>query len=126
MNSIVDKTVTRFDAAGDEQQEEVRNRTDAFRSLYAFLSKVIPFGDSKLEKLHAYIRFLQTKLGDRPGGGRLNLDEDVVLRFYRLQKISEGSIVLEKGKPGGLKGPSDVGRAGSKTNRFSYPASSMC
>lgn len=42
-------------------------------------------------------------------GGRLNLDEDVKLKYYRLQKISEGSIRLETGKPGGLRGPSDVG-----------------
>jgi type I restriction enzyme R subunit len=109
MNSIIDKAVGRFEEAGEEQQEEVRDRTDAFRRLYSFLSQVIPFGDSKLEKLDAYIRFLETKLPERLSGGRLNLDDDVKLKYYRLQKISEGSIVLESGKPGGLKGPSDVG-----------------
>jgi type I restriction enzyme R subunit len=109
MNSIIDKAVTRFEQADQEQQDEVRDRIDAFRRLYGFLSQVIPFGDSKLEKLDAYIRFLQTKLPERLGGGRLNLDDDVKLRYYRLQKISEGSIVLETGKAGGLKGPSDVG-----------------
>ena len=34
----------------------------AFRNLYSFLSQVIPFQDSDLEKLYSYVRFLLTKL----------------------------------------------------------------
>jgi len=33
----------------------------------------------------------------------------VALKYYRLQKISEGSIVLEKGKGGEVTGPTAVG-----------------
>ncbi len=109
MNSIVDKGVGRFAEATDDGQEELRNRLEAFRRLYSFLSQVIPFGDSKLEKFDAYLRFLETKLPVREGTGRLDLDDDVRLKFYRLQKISEGRIPLEPGTPGTLKGPSDVG-----------------
>jgi type I restriction enzyme R subunit len=109
MNSIVDKAVGRFQEAGEDGKEELRNRLEAFRRLYSFLSQVIPFGDSKLEKFDAYLRFLETKLPVRPGTGRLDLDDDVRLKYYRLQKISEGRIALELGTPGTLKGPSDVG-----------------
>jgi type I restriction enzyme R subunit len=109
MNSIVDKAVGRFADATEDGKEELRNRLESFRRLYSFLSQVIPFGDSKLEKFDAYLRFLETKLPVREGTGRLNLDDDVRLKFYRLQKISEGSIALERGTPGTLKGPSDVG-----------------
>ena len=109
MNSIVDKAVGRFAEATEDRQEELRNRLEAFRRLYSFLSQVIPFGDSKLEKFDAYLRFLETKLPPREGTGRLDLDDDVKLKFYRLQKISEGSIALEPATPGTLKGPSDVG-----------------
>jgi type I restriction enzyme R subunit len=109
MHSIADKAVGRFLEASGDGQEEFRNRLDAFRRLYSFLSQVIPFGDSKLEKFDAYLRFLETKFPVREGTGRLNLDDDVKLKFYRLQKISEGRIALEPGTPGALKGPSDVG-----------------
>ena len=109
MNSIIDKAVGRFTDATEDGQEELRNRLEAFRRLYSFLSQVIPFGDSKLEKFDAYLRFLETKLPVRAGTGRLDLDDDVKLKFYRLQKISEGSIALEQGTPGTMKGPSDVG-----------------
>ena len=62
MNSIVDKAVGRFGNADDKAREELRNRLDAFRRLYSFLSQVIPFGDSKLEKFDAYLRFFEKKL----------------------------------------------------------------
>ena len=109
MNSIVDKAVGRFADASEDGKEELRNRLEAFRRLYSFLSQVIPFGDSKLEKFDAYLRFLETKLPVRPGTGHLDLDDDVRLKFYRLQKIGEGRIALQSGTPGALKGPSDVG-----------------
>jgi type I restriction enzyme, R subunit len=57
MNSIIDKAVGRFEGASEDDREEVRNRVDAFRRLYSFLSQVIPFGDSKLEKFDAYLSF---------------------------------------------------------------------
>jgi type I restriction enzyme, R subunit len=37
------------------------------------------------------------------------LDKDVRLKYYRLQKISEGRIVLEAGTGGSLSAPSEVG-----------------
>lgn len=109
MNSIVDKAVGRFGDANEDAREELRNRLDAFRRLYSFLSQVIPFGDSKLEKFDAYLRFFEKKLPVREGTGHLDLDDNVKLKFYRLQKISEGRIALQPGTPGTLKGPSDVG-----------------
>ena len=91
----------------EDGREELRYRLEAFRRLYSFLSQVIPFGDSKLEKLDAYLRFLETKLPVREGAGRLYLDDDVKLKFYRLQKISEGSIAAAgRGQKGGNAGAS--------------------
>ena len=39
----------------------------------------------------------------------MRLDDDVALKYYRLQKISEASIVLEGGQSGEMKGPTAVG-----------------
>ena len=38
-----------------------------------------------------------------------DFDEDIQLKYYRLQKISEGRISLDEGKTGELKGPTAVG-----------------
>ena len=77
--------------------------------MYAFLSQVIPYQDSDLEQLYTYLRFLLTKLPRRETDPAYHLDDEVELQYYRLQKISEGQIDLNKGEGQPLKGPTDVG-----------------
>lgn len=125
MNAILDPAVTRFKAlrdelraslpeaeweqAKEEAQEAFRAKLYAFRSLYAFLSQVIPYQDSDLEKLYTYARFLIAKLPRRGAGPRYHFEDDVALKFYRLQKISEGAIPLQAGAGGEVKGPTALG-----------------
>jgi type I restriction enzyme R subunit len=106
--SIVDKAVPRFEALLPEQREDFRAKVAAFRSLYGFLSQVIPFQDTDLEKLYTYLRFLEIRL-PQSGSPVYDFDDDVQLRYYRLQKISEGRIALEEGRTGELKGPTEIG-----------------
>ena len=109
MNACLDPAVGRFNALDEGSREEFRETLTAFRNLYSFLAQVIPFQDSDLEKLYSYVRFLLTKLprGDR--GPVYQFDGDVALKFYRLQKIGEGSIDLEAGKAEPIPGPTSVG-----------------
>lgn len=66
---------------------------------------------SELEKLYAFVRSLIAKLPP-PGDGRaLSLDDDVALRYFRLQQMSEGSIDLGEGDTYPLKGPTHTGTA---------------
>ncbi len=81
----------------------------AFRNLYSFLSQVIPYQDSDLEKLFTYLRHLGLKLPRRKNGPGYQFDEEVELDYYRLQKISEGSISLSEGYAKPLDGPREVG-----------------
>jgi hypothetical protein len=62
-----------------------------------------------LEKLYVFLRHLSAKLPRRRGGPAYQFDEDVRLEYYRLQKISEGSISLREGRATRLDGPSEVG-----------------
>ena len=52
----------------------------------------------------------------RDPGVSYDFDDEVALKFYRLQKISEGAIELQSGVGGDLKGPTAVGtgRGGDK------------
>jgi type I restriction enzyme R subunit len=109
MNGCIDPAVNRFKNLEEHARDEFRTTLVAYRNLYAFLSQIIPFQDSDLEKLYTYIRFLLTKLPKRSLGPALNLDDDVALKYYRLQKISDGSIALEKGKGGEARAPTEVG-----------------
>lgn len=109
MNACIDPAVNRFKELEEESREEFRKSLVAFRNLYSFMAQVIPFQDSDLEKLYSYIRFLLTKLprGDR--GPVYNFDDDVALKYYRLQKISEGTIPLAPGMEAPVSGPTAVG-----------------
>ena len=80
----------------------------AYKNLYAFLSQIIPFQDTDLEKLYSHLRFLLIKLPKRTGP-LYNFDDEVTLQYYRLQKISEGSIILDKGEEATISGPISVG-----------------
>lgn len=116
MNSIIDIAVDRFDQLHEEEQEEFKSTLLSFRSLYAFLSQIIPYQDSDLEKLYTYLRFLYTKLPKRQTG-KYELEDEVLLKYYRLQKISEGSIDLEVGEPEVLYGPTAVGTGSAKEDQ---------
>lgn len=112
MNAILDQTVARFvqlQNTAEEEAELWRGKLQAFRNLYSFLSQVIPYQDSDLEKLFTYLRHLALKLPKRKSGPGYQFDEEVELDYYRLQKISEGSISLNDGYAKALDGPREVG-----------------
>jgi len=109
MNACIDPAVGRYNELDEEVREEFRKTLVAYRNLYSFLSQVIPFQDSDLEKLYSYIRFLLAKLPRGDLGPVYNFDDDVALKYYRLQKISEGSINLEVGKAETVSGPTSLG-----------------
>ncbi|MEJ1930699.1 type I restriction endonuclease [Nostoc sp. NIES-2111] len=112
MNAALDPAVDRFRAFLNAKPEEAqiwRKKLTAFRNLYAFLSQVIPYQDSDLERLYIFLRHLSSKLPHRPQEAQYDFDSEVKLEYYRLQKISEGSIELSKGNARPLDGPKDVG-----------------
>ena len=112
MNAVLDVVVRRFDAREEAEREEFRGQLTAYRNIYAFLSQIIPYQDSDLERLYAFVRNLLAKLTP-PGRGRaFALDDEVALRFFRLQQMTEGSIDLAPGDAYPLKGPTEVGTGG--------------
>lgn len=112
MNALLDQASARFKQLQDTEEEEAelwRGKLQAFRNLYSFLSQVIPYQDSDLEKLFTYLRHLALKLPKRKSGPAYQFDEEIELDYYRLQKISEGSISLNEGYAKPLDGPREVG-----------------
>lgn len=112
MNATIDPAVDRFKALSESNEEEAelwRGKLQAFRNLYAFLSQIIPYQDSDLERLYTYLRHLSSKLPHRRTGPAYEFDDEVRLEYYRLQKISEGSISLKDGVARPLDGPKEVG-----------------
>jgi type I restriction enzyme R subunit len=112
MNAALDPAVSRFTVRQKDNEEEAelwRGKAQAFLNLYGFLSQVIPYQDSDLERLYVFLRHLAAKLPRRKSGPAYQFDDEVRLDYYRLQKISEGSISLQDGEARRLDGPTEVG-----------------
>jgi type I restriction enzyme, R subunit len=100
---------------GDARAVRVRYKHEAtsctsYLRLYAFISHVMPFTDTDLEKLYTFGRFLLLTLPKPAETDALRLDEEVQLKYYRIQKLSEGAISLIKGGEEVVYGPTDVGQ----------------
>lgn len=107
LNAALDPAVGRFEGL-EGKQDEFKKTIVAYLNLYSFLSQVLPYQDPDLEKTYSFLRFLLTKL-PRRSGIAYNFEDEVTLQYYRLQKISEGSIDLKAGVRAPISGPSAVG-----------------
>lgn len=110
MYAFTDHAVDRFKGIKEEEkQDEFKKGLRSWTNLYAFLSQIMPFIDVEFEKFYAYAKLLQTRLPKRELSEALHLDDEVALEYFRLQKIKEGAIKLQKGEGGELSGTSEAG-----------------
>lgn len=109
LNGLLDLAIERFKKLGEEDQNLFKSQLVSFRNLYSFVSQIIPYQDSDHEKLYTYARFLLNKLPRTTDTRTVQIDDEVELQYYRLQKISEGAIDLRAGEPEALYGPTEVG-----------------
>lgn len=116
LNSLHDPIVDKYLQLPAAEQEQFRSQLTSFRNLYLFLAQIIPYQDSDLEKLYAYGRFLLKKIPRNAEVPKINLSGDIEMKFYRLEKISEGSIDLRDGEAEPLKGATAVGTASVDQN----------
>lgn len=114
MNAVLDTVVHRFCELDEDEREEFRGQLTGYRNLYSFLSQIIPYQDSDLEKLYTFVRNLILKLPPPGDGQKFELDDEVALQYFRVQQMTDGSIDLGDGEAYPLKGPTDIGTAGVK------------
>ncbi|MCH9813729.1 MAG: DEAD/DEAH box helicase family protein [Epsilonproteobacteria bacterium] len=108
--ALIDPAVDRYKALDDEEkQDEFKKSLRTWTNLYAFVSQIMPFWDEDFEKFYAYAKLLLTKLPKRDLGESLQLDDEIALEYYRLEKIKEGNIELQSGEEGVLQGMSEAG-----------------
>jgi type I restriction enzyme R subunit len=108
--AFIDPAVERFKVIETEdEKEEFKKSLRTWTNLYAFMAQIMPFKEPEFEKFYAYAKLLQTKLPKRILSEQLHFDDEVVMEYYRLQKIKEGSIDLIKNEDGELDGLTEAG-----------------
>lgn len=96
LNAYIDPAVDRYKALTVEQQDEFKSDLIKIIRTYSFVSNIIRLNDAEMHKFFAYAKCLVRKL-PQEDRTNVNFDDEVVLQYYRVQKIFEGSISLAGG-----------------------------
>lgn len=94
--AMLNEPLERFLELDEDDQEGFRDTLDRFISLYTFISQILNFVDTKMERDFIYARLLEMRLPSQEST-RIDLGDDVALTHLRHQKIFEGSIQHEGG-----------------------------
>ena len=96
LNAFLDPVVERYQQLSDEQERSDFCRTLVkFVRAYSFLTHIIRFDDVKLHKFYAFAKALVRKIPKDKTERIPNIENDVNLQYYRIQRSYEGSIGLE-------------------------------
>ena len=93
--SLLDPALERFQALSDEDRISFKDALNKFVRTYSFLSQVVSFGDSKLERDSIYCRALAARLRTDRTSERLDLGSDVELTHLRHEVTFEGKLAVE-------------------------------
>ncbi len=100
--ALLDLAVERFRLLDEEERLGFKDALNKFVRIYSFLSQVVSFADSKLERDYMYCRALAAKLRDETTIERLDLGTEVELTHLRTEITHEGSLGLS-GEDGEVK-----------------------
>jgi type I restriction enzyme R subunit len=95
--ALLAPNLQRFEGLTQEEQEDFRQKLGEFGRLYAFLSQVVTFADTSLEKLHAIARTLRRLLPVTREELPREIREKIDLESLRIGETSAGQITLERG-----------------------------
>lgn len=98
LNSYLDPAVDRYKTKVEEEQDEFKSTLIKFIRTYSFVSNIVKLDDIDIHKFFAFTQCLIRKL-PHSSDQKIDLDDEVLLQYYRLQVIFEGSISLEQSKP---------------------------
>ena len=85
-----------------ERQDIFKTTLARFNRIYAYVTQVCRLFDKDIHKFSVYAKFLYAMLPKKNGSGSVNVDDKVLLEYYKLEKDFEGSIELESTE-GGFK-----------------------
>lgn len=93
VSASLQPAVDRFRALDEAEQDRFREALNRFVRVYSFLSQIVSFADTKLERDYLFCRFLATLVRE-DAGGIVDLSSEVELTHLRFEKTHEGSVSL--------------------------------
>lgn len=115
LHAYLKPAADRFFDLDEEKADQFRKDLGTFMRMYDFLSQIIAYNDPDLEKLYAFGKNLMPRIAEHGSSSLLDLNSDVQLTHYRLQKQSEQTLDLEAGEVVKLKPASEAGSGRAMT-----------
>ncbi len=97
LHAVLNPVVQRFQALDEGEQQEFRGQLIDYVRLYAFLSQILPFTDTDLEKLYVFSRHLRRLLPMERAELPLEVQQNIDMESYRIQEARKGKINFERG-----------------------------
>lgn len=110
LSPILKPAIERYEALEDKQKDEFKSLIHGFNRSYSFITQICRMFDKDMQKLYVFTKYL-TKLLPKNNSEKINLEDALLLEYYKLQKTAEGNITLEKteGVVPGIKGGAGSG-----------------
>ncbi len=89
--------VERFQEATEQERADFRGWLNDYVRLYAFLSQILTFVDTDLEKLYLFGRYLLRRLPATLERLPVEIQQNIDIESYRVQQTGSGSIKLSRG-----------------------------
>lgn len=105
LTACIKPALDRFNVKTNQEKDDFKSYLSRFIRIYSFITQVCRMFDKDMQKFFVYARLLEKCL---PKGENETVDiqDKVILEYYKLEKSFEGSIVLEttEGYVGNIKG----------------------
>ncbi len=110
----------RFADLSDDEGQDFRSQLSDYVRLYAFLSQVLTFADTDLEKLYVFARYLRRLLPANREELPVEVQQNIDMESFRTLQTSRGRIALERqAKPLEPAGSKPGGRTGEELETLS-------
>ncbi len=114
LHSFLKPAADRFASLDAEKQDGFRKDLGTFLRMYEFLSQIVPYEDPELEQRYSFGRHLMPRLVNLRQDSPFDLDDEVKLTHYRLQKLSTRALQLQVAEPTSLYPVAEAGTGQSK------------
>ena len=117
LSSLLNPAIQRYNALEEKKKFEFKSLLQGFNRVYSFVIQVCRMFDKDMQKLYVFTKFL-AKVLPKDDTEKVNLNDELLLEYYKLQKTADGKIKLEDTE-GILPPVQGAGGAGSNKEKNS-------
>lgn len=113
LSRLLKPVTDRYNVLEEEKRNEFKSLLYSFVRTYSFIIQICRIFDKDMQKFFVFAKYL-AKVLPKDDTEKVNLNDELLLEYYRLDKTADGSINLEKKREVDVPPISGAGVAGVK------------